>query len=59
MQEREARDAVVLPYEHQGQHGQQYQTADWRDYLPPSAGGWQGESVRGGCWRQARDRLRL
>ncbi|KAF5833055.1 hypothetical protein DUNSADRAFT_10761 [Dunaliella salina] len=37
-QEREARDAVVLPYEHQGQHGQ-YRTSDWRDYLPPSAGG--------------------
>ena len=47
MQEREARQAVVLPYEHQGS-SQQYQTADFRDYLPHSAGG-QGKGVKQGA----------
>jgi hypothetical protein len=36
--EREAREAVRLPYEHQGQ-GSLYATHDYRDYLPPEAGG--------------------
>lgn len=37
-QEQAARQAVVLPYEHQGS-GQAYQTADFKDYLPKAAGG--------------------
>lgn len=37
-QERAARDAVVLPYEHQG-GGSAYSSNDARDYLPPAAGG--------------------
>ena len=45
MQEREARQAVVLPYEHQGS-GQVYQTGDYRDYLPHAAGG-QGQRSGG------------
>ena len=38
VQEQAARQAVVLPYEHQG-GGQAYQTADFKDYLPRAAGG--------------------
>lgn len=38
LQEREARQAVILPYEHQGA-GRAYQTDDYKDYLPHSAGG--------------------
>ncbi len=34
-----AREAVRLPYEHQGQ-AKQYQTEDFRDYLPTAAGGY-------------------
>ncbi|KAL3140510.1 hypothetical protein ABBQ32_005093 [Trebouxia sp. C0010 RCD-2024] len=37
-QEQIARQAVVLPYEHQGS-GQAYQTGDFKDYLPKAAGG--------------------
>ena len=37
-QEAAAREAVVLPYEHQGQ-GKVYQSGDARAYLPPAAGG--------------------
>ncbi|KAL0030546.1 hypothetical protein WJX79_003415 [Trebouxia sp. C0005] len=33
-----ARQAVVLPYEHQGA-GQVYKTGDFKDYLPQAAGG--------------------
>ncbi|KAL0019744.1 hypothetical protein WJX77_011084 [Trebouxia sp. C0004] len=33
-----ARQAVVLPYEHQGA-GQAYKTGDFKDYLPQAAGG--------------------
>lgn len=37
-QERKAREAVVLPYEHMGR-AKAYQTGDWKDYLPVAAGG--------------------
>lgn len=37
-QEEEARQRVVLPYEHQGQSSA-YSTGDFLDYLPPAAGG--------------------
>lgn len=37
-QEQAARQAVVLPYEHQGV-GQAYQTGNFKDYLPKAAGG--------------------
>ncbi|GAB4818904.1 hypothetical protein N2152v2_005950 [Parachlorella kessleri] len=37
-EEEEARRRVQLPYEHQGQ-STAYQTGDFRDYLPPAAGG--------------------
>ena len=37
-QEQLARQAVVLPYEHQGA-GQAYKTGDFKDYLPQAAGG--------------------
>lgn len=38
LQERAAKEKVVLPYEHQGQSSI-YQAADFREYLPPAAGG--------------------
>jgi len=38
VQEQLARQAVVLPYEHQGA-GQAYKTGDFKDYLPQAAGG--------------------
>ena len=38
VQEQMARQAVVLPYEHQGS-AQAYQTGDFKDYLPKAAGG--------------------
>lgn len=38
LQEREARQAIILPYEHQGA-GRAYQTDNYRDYLPHAAGG--------------------
>lgn len=41
-QEQQAKQSVVLPYEHQGQ-GTVYQTGDWKDYLPESAGGRAGQ----------------
>lgn len=37
-EEKKAKTSVVLPYEHQGHHGA-YHTNDYRDYLPPEAGG--------------------
>ena len=37
-QERQSRDAVVLPFEHQGK-SQHYSSDDFTSYLPPSAGG--------------------
>lgn len=37
-QEIAAKTAVKLPYEHRGD-GSRYQTNDYRDYLPPEAGG--------------------
>lgn len=37
-EEQLARQAVVLPYEHQGA-GQAYKTGDFKDYLPQAAGG--------------------
>ena len=40
-QEQAAKQLVRLPYEHQGQ-GIQYQTGDFRDYLPGPAGGHAG-----------------
>lgn len=47
MQERRARQAVILPYEHQGS-GRIYQTGDFRDYLPHAAGG-QGKGTGEGA----------
>jgi len=41
-EEQQARQSVVLPYEHQGQ-GTAYKTGDWKDYLPESAGGRAGQ----------------
>jgi len=38
VQEQLARQAVVLPYKHQGA-GQAYKTGDFKDYLPQAAGG--------------------
>ena len=38
-QEQKAKTDVVLPYEHQGKHSSVYHTNDFRDYLPPEAGG--------------------
>ena len=38
MQEKAARDAVVLPFEHQGGSGK-YAADDFRQYLPAAAGG--------------------
>ncbi|KAL6754948.1 hypothetical protein V8C86DRAFT_2688399 [Haematococcus lacustris] len=43
--ERRAREAVVLPYEHQGQAAA-YHTGDWREYLPSAAGGTGNEQGR-------------
>jgi len=40
-EEKRAKTSVVLPYEHQGHHDA-YQTNDYRDYLPPEAGGHAG-----------------
>lgn len=40
-QERQAKQQVRLPYEHQGA-GRQYETGDFRDYLPVPAGGHAG-----------------
>lgn len=37
-EERAAKRSVLLPFEHQG-GGQAYQTGDFKDYLPPAAGG--------------------
>lgn len=37
-EERKAKTNVILPYEHQGYHDA-YHTNDYRDYLPPEAGG--------------------
>lgn len=57
LQEQQARQAVVLPYEHQGQ-GSAYQTGDWKDYLPAAAGGKAGQqhitqaAVPGGLVKQ-------
>lgn len=41
VQERQAKQQVRLPYEHQGA-GRQYETGDFRDYLPVPAGGHAG-----------------
>eukprot|EP00798_Chlamydomonas_sp_ICE-L_P014767 gene14767-20817_t len=47
--EKLARERVVLPYEHSG-HGKTYQTGDFRDYLPPAAGGYgAGGAASGGA----------
>mmetsp|Transcript_26763 Transcript_26763/g.79480 ORF Transcript_26763/g.79480 Transcript_26763/m.79480 type:complete len:403 (-) Transcript_26763:79-1287(-) len=40
-QERAAKEHVRLPYEHQGDAAR-YQTGQWKDYLPVSAGGMAG-----------------
>ncbi len=44
VQERRARDEVVLPYEHRGTSAP-YQTRDWRTYLPAAAGGTSGAAT--------------
>lgn len=41
-EEEEARRRVQLPYEHRGEGGK-WQTGDWKDYLPVTAGGRGGE----------------
>ena len=38
-QEQEAKTHVKLPYEHRGHDASLYDTGDYRDYLPPQAGG--------------------
>ncbi|KAI8101261.1 hypothetical protein M9435_001369 [Picochlorum sp. BPE23] len=38
-QEQEAKTHVKLPYEHRGRASSLYDTDDYRDYLPPQAGG--------------------
>ena len=47
VQEQAARQAVVLPYEHQGA-SLAYQTGDYKDYLPKAAGG-QGKGTGEGA----------